>query len=194
MLEVRVALTGDFLAADGSPRYPDMGNSMFQGKEWISVWLESHHRRSPGQLWGAGVLTPRSRPGVSRTRTNCSVGRFRVGYDAVDVTACTEADVVAFITAGGDPRWPGDGDLDARPHPQPPRGELVRSDAGMSAPAGWARSCAGGRWGSWARGIARALLRCWVFGMNAIAFDPSSRQGGRASGVRKVDSTSCFHG
>ena len=29
-----------------------------------------------------------------------AIGRFGVGYDAVDVAACTEADVVVFITAG----------------------------------------------------------------------------------------------
>ncbi|MDQ3440574.1 MAG: dehydrogenase, partial [Planctomycetota bacterium] len=29
-----------------------------------------------------------------------AIGRFGVGYDAVDVAACTDADVVAFITAG----------------------------------------------------------------------------------------------
>jgi phosphoglycerate dehydrogenase-like enzyme len=41
-----------------------------------------------------------TRETVSDARDLLAVGRFGVGYDAVDVNACTDADVVAFITAG----------------------------------------------------------------------------------------------
>jgi phosphoglycerate dehydrogenase-like enzyme len=47
------------------------------------------------------VLTPRvTAESVSRAENLLAVGRFGVGYDAVDVAACTAADVLLFITAG----------------------------------------------------------------------------------------------
>src|SRR5205814_6932133 len=50
---------------------------------------------------GVIVLTPAvTRETVSDAKDLLAVGRFGVGYDAVDVAACTDADVVAFITAG----------------------------------------------------------------------------------------------
>src|SRR4029450_13869038 len=64
------------------------------------------HRKQigPDQLAGANgviVLTPAvTHETVSDAKDLLAVGRFGVGYDAVDVNACTEADVVAFITAG----------------------------------------------------------------------------------------------
>jgi phosphoglycerate dehydrogenase-like enzyme len=41
-----------------------------------------------------------TRETVSRSENLLAVGRFGVGYDRVDVQACTEADVLVFITAG----------------------------------------------------------------------------------------------
>ena len=37
---------------------------------------------------------------VAQSHDLLAIGRFGVGYDAVDVEACTQADVVVFITAG----------------------------------------------------------------------------------------------
>src|SRR5688572_16469383 len=102
----RVALTGDFYAADGSPKYPDLGLSVFEKYPHITHAPFGEHRKQIGadQLAGANgviVLTPAvTRESVSRADDLLSVGRFGVGYDAVDVKACTDADVVAFITAG----------------------------------------------------------------------------------------------
>ena len=49
---------------------------------------------------GVIVLTPSvTAESVSRSRDLLAIGRFGVGYDAVDVGACTLADVVVFITA-----------------------------------------------------------------------------------------------
>jgi phosphoglycerate dehydrogenase-like enzyme len=102
----RVALTGDFFSADGSTKYPDIGLSVFDGQghlEWVKF---GEHRASIGadQLEGANgviVLTPSvTALSVSQGRDLLAVGRFGVGYDAVDVPACTEADVAVFITAG----------------------------------------------------------------------------------------------
>src|SRR3954469_15548293 len=102
----RVALTGDFFGPDGSTKYPDIGLSVFDGQghlEWVK-FREHRTAIGPDQVEGVQgviVLTPAvTAETVSRGRDLLAVGRFGVGFDAVDVAACTEADVVVFITAG----------------------------------------------------------------------------------------------
>jgi phosphoglycerate dehydrogenase-like enzyme len=47
------------------------------------------------------VLTPSvTAESISQSGNLLAIGRFGVGYDAVDVAACTRADVAVFITAG----------------------------------------------------------------------------------------------
>jgi phosphoglycerate dehydrogenase-like enzyme len=54
-----------------------------------------------GDAQGVIVLTPRvTAASVSRAENLLAIGRFGVGYDSVDVAACTQADVLVFITAG----------------------------------------------------------------------------------------------
>ncbi len=102
----RVALTADFYNADGSTKYPDIGLSVFDGAEGIKHAAFREHRRQIGadQLEGANgviVLTPAvTADSVRNSDDLVAVGRFGVGYDAVDVMACTEKDVMVFITAG----------------------------------------------------------------------------------------------
>lgn len=106
MTPFRVALTGDFFGPDGSTKYPDIGLSTFDGHPEVawSKFAEHRPRIGPDQVAGANgviVLTPAvTAESVSRADDLLAVGRFGVGYDAVDVAACTEADVVVFITAG----------------------------------------------------------------------------------------------
>jgi phosphoglycerate dehydrogenase-like enzyme len=102
----RVALTGDFFAADGSTRYPDIGLSVFEGQDLVE-WARLDEPRTPigadqvADAQGVIVLTPAvTAETVSRSRDLLAIGRFGVGYDAVDVGACTRADVAVFITAG----------------------------------------------------------------------------------------------
>lgn len=102
----RVALTGDFFAADGSTKYLDIGLPVFDGHDHIE-WSKFAEHRTPigadqvGDVQGVIVLTPTvTADSVSRGRDLLAIGRFGVGYDAVDVAACTLADVVVFITAG----------------------------------------------------------------------------------------------
>jgi phosphoglycerate dehydrogenase-like enzyme len=102
----RVALTADFFEADGAPKYPDLGLSLFGGEPRIQ-WSAIKEHKSPllsDQVAGAQgviVLTPAvTAETVSRSNDLLAIGRFGVGYDAVDVKACTEADVLVFITAG----------------------------------------------------------------------------------------------
>ena len=102
----RVALTGDFYSADGTPRYSDLGLSIFQSHEHIECVRFQEHRPQigPDQIGdaqGVIVLTPAvTAESVSSSPNLLAVGRFGVGYDAVNVQACTRADVVVLITPG----------------------------------------------------------------------------------------------
>jgi len=104
--EFRVALTADLYGPDGKPRYRDLGLSVFEGQPAIRWAPFQEHRPEidPEQIddvQGVIVLTPRvTARSVSRSEKLLAIGRFGVGYDAVDVAACTAADVVVFIAAG----------------------------------------------------------------------------------------------
>ena len=101
-----VKLTADFFDVAGRARYEDIGLSVFAGAPHIRHAAFAEHRPEigPDQLAGAGgviVLTPRvTAQSVSQAHDLVAVGRFGVGYDSVDVRACTAADVAVFITAG----------------------------------------------------------------------------------------------
>jgi|GEM_PF-7195 len=101
----RVALTGDFYSADGVPKYRDIGLSVFEGAN-ITVERFPHHRAeiASDQLSGANgvvVLMPRVTAASLANNPNLlAVGRFGVGFDTVDVAACTAADVLLFIATG----------------------------------------------------------------------------------------------
>ncbi len=101
-----VAFTGDFYDSSGNPKYADLGLTVFNDHRNIKTHAFKEHRKqiTPDQLEGVNgviVLTPAvTRETVSQSKDLLAIGRFGVGYDAVDVNACTEADVVAYITAG----------------------------------------------------------------------------------------------
>jgi phosphoglycerate dehydrogenase-like enzyme len=101
-----VSLTADFFGPDGSTKYPDIGLSLFDGKASIAWSKLAEHRPKieVDQTEGANgliVLTPGvTSETVSKASDLLAVGRFGVGYDAVDVKSCTDADVLVFITSG----------------------------------------------------------------------------------------------
>jgi phosphoglycerate dehydrogenase-like enzyme/2-keto-3-deoxy-L-rhamnonate aldolase RhmA len=101
----RVALTGDFTDASGQPKYRDIGLDTFKDTN-IAVHSFAEHRGEIGadQLTGANgviVLTPRvTAASLAGNPDLLAVGRFGVGFDTVDVPACTAADVLLFISAG----------------------------------------------------------------------------------------------
>src|SRR5438445_9961728 len=102
----KVFLSGDFYDAAGKPKYDDLGLGVFDGHAAVTVSSFKEHRPKIGadQISGANgviVLTPAvTRETVATADDLLAVGRFGVGYDAVDVAACTAADVLVFITAG----------------------------------------------------------------------------------------------
>ena len=102
----RVALTADFIDAQGNLRYRDIGLDLLRASARHEVSLLSEHRTpiEPQQLAGVNgaiVLSPRvTTHSLSSSENLLAIGRFGVGFDSVDVAACTAADVLLFITVG----------------------------------------------------------------------------------------------
>jgi phosphoglycerate dehydrogenase-like enzyme len=101
-----VALTADFYCPNGEPKFADVGLSLFDDQPQIDVRSFAEHRPQIGadQLADANgviVLTPAvTRETVAAAQDLLAIGRFGVGYDNVDVEACTDANVVLYITPG----------------------------------------------------------------------------------------------
>lgn len=102
----RVALTADFYDENGNSRFDDLGLGVFESYDHIEVTRFDEHRPeiTEDQLAGCAgvvVLTPRvTSASLSGSDQLLAIGRFGVGYDSVDVEACTQRDVLAMITAG----------------------------------------------------------------------------------------------
>ena len=102
----RVKLTADFYDDTGQPKFADFGLSVFEPHSHVSVAGFSEHQAtiSPEQIGdshGVIVLTPRvTKESLAGCDNLLAIARFGVGYDSVDVDACTQADVLAMITAG----------------------------------------------------------------------------------------------
>jgi D-3-phosphoglycerate dehydrogenase len=103
----RVGLTRDFLKPDGSLGFGDIGLSQFDeqpGLEW--EFLAEHHCELPrdvaDQYDALLVLAPKvTAATVAGSKRLAVVARFGVGYDNVDVPACTTHGVMLTITPDG---------------------------------------------------------------------------------------------
>ncbi len=195
----RVALTGDFHGPDGRLAYRDVGLDVLREAPGMDAHFLPEHRPelAPEQLAGVNgviVLSPRvTAHTLSAAHDLLAVARFGVGYDSVDVPACTAADVVLLIAAGAVDRSVAEAALTwmlALTHHVRTKDRLLRE----------------GRWdlrgafqGSELRdrtlgvvgfgGIGRALVRLLAsFGMNEpLAFDPFvDADTARQFGARKV--------
>lgn len=105
----RIALTGDF-QKDGKIIYPDFDLTKLKTTNGIEYDFFNEHKSEiePEQLesfQGVIVLTPTvTSHSLSQSQNLLAVSRFGVGYDGVDVSACTEADVVLCTTVGAPDR------------------------------------------------------------------------------------------
>jgi phosphoglycerate dehydrogenase-like enzyme len=101
-----VTFTADFYDSKGAPKYQDIGLSAFSAHPQIAHRVFKEHRKEIGadqigDAQGVIVLTPSvSAQSVANPENLLAVSRFGVGYDSVDVAACTDADVLATITVG----------------------------------------------------------------------------------------------
>ena len=106
MSSFRVALSGDFLKPDGSPSFPEFDLSPLREKEGLELFfLENEKPISAGQLENVDALillgtqiVADSFPSDGRLAL---IARFGVGYDNVDVEACTANDCALVITPDG---------------------------------------------------------------------------------------------
>jgi D-3-phosphoglycerate dehydrogenase len=102
----RVALSGDFKKADGSPTYPDFDLGPLARAPGVEVtFLENANPLRAEQLEDIDaliLLTHRfDRSSVPKSGRLAVVARFGVGYDTVDVQACTDAGIALVITPDG---------------------------------------------------------------------------------------------
>jgi phosphoglycerate dehydrogenase-like enzyme len=101
-----VALTADFYDGNRAPKYRDLGLSVLAENPRIEQRVFKEHRNQIGadQVDGANgiiVLTPAvTAQSVSNAEQLLVIARFGVGFDAVDVKACSSADVLVTITTG----------------------------------------------------------------------------------------------
>lgn len=102
----QVLFTADFFEPDGRPKFANYGTAQLAEVPGIEVDRFAEHRREIGsdQIAGAQgliVLSPRVTALTLTGSDNLlAVARFGVGFDNVDVAACTKADVAATITRG----------------------------------------------------------------------------------------------
>ena len=102
----QIYFTGDFYQPDGSPLYKQFGLSVLDAQPNIrhQAFRENLREIETVQIGDAQaviVLSPRvTARSLSRSENLLAIGRFGVGYDSVDVPACTAADV-ALVTAVG---------------------------------------------------------------------------------------------
>jgi D-3-phosphoglycerate dehydrogenase len=106
MAEFRVALSGDFRKADGSPTFPDFDlTPLLTAKNVETVYLDNVSPLKGEQLADFDaliLLAHRFDAGsVPKSGRLAVVARFGVGYDTVDVQACTTNDIALVITPDG---------------------------------------------------------------------------------------------
>ncbi|WP_165223413.1 NAD(P)-dependent oxidoreductase [Aquisphaera insulae] len=194
-----VGLTGDFIGPDGRPVYRDIGLDVLEGVPGIAVEYLAEHRPELGPDQSAGlagliVLTPRvSARSLSTAGDLLALGRFGVGYDSVDVAACTAADVVLFIAAGAVDRSVAEATVAwmlALTHRVRAKDALVRAGKWQERSGYMGCELRGRTLGIIGLGgIGRALLPLLAgFGMNPpLAFDPHADPEAAAGlGVRLV--------
>lgn len=102
----RVALSGDFKKPDGSPTFPDFDVTPLQQAPGVEmIYLENANPITPAQIADIDaliLLMPKfGRDSIHPNGRLSVVARFGVGYDTVDVPACTDAGIPLCITPDG---------------------------------------------------------------------------------------------
>lgn len=102
----RVAISSDFIKPDGSPTFPDFDLEPLRSTPGCEVaFIEEANPLRGEQLEDFDaliLLTQRfGRESVPQSGRLSVVARFGVGYDTVDVDACTDADIALVITPDG---------------------------------------------------------------------------------------------
>ncbi len=105
MTAFRVAIDSDFRKSDGTPAYPDFDIRPLSENPAIEVEYVDLGAEAPpsvAERHDALILLGRRFGRASAIQSRLSiVARFGVGYDTVDVPACTEAGIALSITPSG---------------------------------------------------------------------------------------------
>lgn len=106
MSAFRVALSGDFRKADGSPTFPDFDLAPLRAARNVeTVFLDNASPLKAEQLedFDALILLAHrfDASSVPKSGRLAVIARFGVGYDTVDVPACTANDIALVITPDG---------------------------------------------------------------------------------------------
>jgi phosphoglycerate dehydrogenase-like enzyme len=105
--DFHIKLTADFVQDDGTPTYQDIGLDLLDGITNVDYSYFDEHKpeMTPDQFIDTDAiisLTPRvTKATLVGANRLTMISRFGVGYDSIDVAACTEADVLLTITEGG---------------------------------------------------------------------------------------------
>jgi D-3-phosphoglycerate dehydrogenase len=100
----QIGISADFLDERGALVFPDIGLSLLDGIPGANYEFLSEYRAeyAAEQLRNYDLLislkpriTAESLKGIDRL---CAIGRCGVGYDNVDLAACTERDIAVYIT------------------------------------------------------------------------------------------------
>lgn len=102
----RVVLSGDFRNKDGSLKYPDFDLAPLRGTPGLTVdFLEESDPIRSDQVENVDALillgVRFTRDSIPKSGRLSIVARFGVGYDSVDVEACTARDIAVCITPDG---------------------------------------------------------------------------------------------
>ena len=102
----RVALSGDFRKPDGTPTFPDFDVAPLRDHAGVEVvFLEPGPEIKAEQVADIDaliLLVPRfSAASIPASSRLAAVARFGVGYDNVDVAACTAKEMAVVITPDG---------------------------------------------------------------------------------------------
>lgn len=102
----KVGITKDFLNPDGKLVYDDIGLSILDNEAGLQYEFLKEHQSpvTPGMLRGYDAIlslapsyNSESFKGIDNLKAIC---RFGVGYDMIDLKACTDANVMVTITRG----------------------------------------------------------------------------------------------
>ena len=194
-----VAFTADFFDSEGQLRYGDAGMSLLRQEPRIEIvpLREFHPVILPEQLHGVHAAVVMDvgvgANSVTDSEELVAIARFGVGYNDIDVQACTAADVAFFIAAGAVDRSMAEatvGWMIALSHNFRAKDILVRTGQWNLAPKYVGYELRDHVFGSIGMGgIARATIRLLEgFGMaQPITYDPhADPAAAHALGVRMV--------
>jgi len=102
----RIALSGDFKKADGAPTFPDFDLAPLKSAKNVEMaFLDNANPLQAAQLedFDALILLAHrfDASSVPKSGRLAVVARFGVGYDTVDVPACSANDIALVITPDG---------------------------------------------------------------------------------------------